>query len=276
MGGGGDSNSKLNAGELAAAGFVTGAIEVIILQPMLYCKNATQQGLPLTLDPRTLYRGVFMSVGNMATLTMLQFPLTGAVKKAITGGAERPLSDAEKLGSAFIGGGLSGFACAPMEGIMIQQQRFGKSLLATPGLMIQEAGPLGLMRGLFMSCGRESIFTMGYLGMGPVFSGKFMDQGYSQVTSKLAGSICGGVIAATLSHPMDTMKTCMQGDIQRKTYGTLTQTFSTLMKNGGPSRFFSGWTWRTGRMCCAMGIMTECSVRVPKLLFPHHFTEDDH
>ena len=43
-----------------------GTIEVVILQPMLYCKNATQQGLPLTLNPAVLYRGIAVSIGNMA------------------------------------------------------------------------------------------------------------------------------------------------------------------------------------------------------------------
>lgn len=36
--------------------------EVSLLQPMLYLKNATQQGLPFTLNPAVLYRGLAMSV----------------------------------------------------------------------------------------------------------------------------------------------------------------------------------------------------------------------
>jgi len=48
--------------------------------------TASQQGLGFTLDPRILYRGLAMSVGNMAILTGLQFPLTGAVRSLMTGG----------------------------------------------------------------------------------------------------------------------------------------------------------------------------------------------
>ena len=41
----------------------------------------------------------------------------------------------------------------------------------------------------------------------------------------------------------------MQGDIEQKTYGTLTETASTLYhKEGGVGRFFRGWSWRTTRM----------------------------
>ena len=31
-----------------------------------------------------------------------------------------------------------------------------------------------------------------------------------------AGASGAGMIAATLSHPLDTIKTCMQGDLERK------------------------------------------------------------
>ena len=53
---------------------------------MLYCKNATQQNLPLTVNPSVLYRGVVTSATNMAIITGVQFPLTGLISKAISGG----------------------------------------------------------------------------------------------------------------------------------------------------------------------------------------------
>ena len=107
---------KMSPMENAAIGVGAGTMEVCALQPMLYWKNATQQGLPLTLNPRLLYRGLSTSVINMATLTGLQFPLTGAVSKVITGGADRDLGNGEKILAAFAGGFLSGFACGPFPG----------------------------------------------------------------------------------------------------------------------------------------------------------------
>ena len=87
-----------------------------------------------------------MSVGNMGILTGLQMPLTGAVRSAMTGGVVREMSSKELVVSGFIGGALSGFVCAPMELVMIQQQRFGTSLLATPAAVM--AGGGGEMRNL--------------------------------------------------------------------------------------------------------------------------------
>lgn len=263
---------KMSHFETLLVGVASGTIEVTILQPMLYCKNATQQGLPFTLDPRVLYRGLFMSVGNMAILTGLQFPLTGAVQKVFTGGEIRKLSKGEQIGSGFIGGAISGFACAPMELVMIQQQRFGTSLLGTPAKIITETGLSGIFRGLFMSCGREGLFTAGYLGLGPVATQTLQDEyGFGEVSAKMGGAVCGGVIAASCSHPLDTIKTCMQGDIARKQYGTVSETAAQLLKEGGMGRFFNGWSWRTSRMILALFLMNECKVRLSPLFFPHHF-----
>lgn len=47
---------KLTTVECTALGIIGGIIEVSLLQPILYLKNASQQGLPFTLDPKLLYR----------------------------------------------------------------------------------------------------------------------------------------------------------------------------------------------------------------------------
>ena len=76
-----------------------------------------------------------------------QFPLTAAVSKAITLGESRKLSAAEQVGAGFAGGALSGVICAPMELVMVQQQRSGGSLLGTAGRVVREHGAGQLFRG---------------------------------------------------------------------------------------------------------------------------------
>jgi len=152
---GADALQRLTPVENLVLGVVAGTIEVTMLQPMLYCKNATQQGLPLTLNPAMLYRGISMSVINMSVITGAQFPLTGLCTKVVTGGAQRPLSSAEKISTGFMGGAISGFLCAPMELVMIQMQRHGGSLAFQTRRVIGEFGVTGLFRGLATACGRE-------------------------------------------------------------------------------------------------------------------------
>lgn len=263
---------KLSTTESTALGIAGGVIEVTILQPILYLKNASQQGLPFTLNPALLYRGLGVSCINMGILTGLQFPLTGAVTKAITGGAERALTGVEELSAALIGGAISGLACGPMELMMIQQQRFGLSLLATPAQIAREYGARGFARGITMSCGREGVYTGGYLGAAPVLTREFQERlGMQDSVAKLAAAIAGGTCAATLSHPMDTIKTCQQGDVARATYGSIAQTARVLYEREGVGAFFRGWAYRTGRMICAVFLLNECKLKLSPIMFPHHF-----
>lgn len=268
---------RLSPQENTAVGLAIGVIDVSSTQWMLYCKNATQQRLPLTMNPAVLYRGYSMSLVNMCVLSALQVPLTGLVTSAFTGGTARTLSGGELIGSGFVGGVLSGVVCAPMELTMIQQQRFGTSLLSTPSKIVAEAGVGGLFgRGLAMSCGREGVFTAGMLGLGPTIRRYASEKlGYGQGTSAMMGAIGGGVTVASLSHPMDTIKTCQQGDILGQTYGSVAQSFKTLLsQDGGAKRFFSGWSWRTGRMVLQCFLFDACKTNLSPIFFPHHFQDE--
>mmetsp|Transcript_56623 Transcript_56623/g.93595 ORF Transcript_56623/g.93595 Transcript_56623/m.93595 type:complete len:278 (-) Transcript_56623:311-1144(-) len=266
---------KLSALENLALGVVAGTVEVVMLQPMLYCKNATQQGLPLTIKPSLLYRGLGTSILNMSILSGVQFPITGAVSRVVTGGADRKLEASEKICSGFMGGAISGIICAPMELVLVQQQRHGGSLVFQTGRVLRDFGVTTLFRGLFTSCGREGLFTAGYLGMGPVFADALeQTYGLQRKIAEFVGAIGAGCIAATLGHPLDTIKTCMQGDIEQQKFKSMPSTAVTLMRDGGATAFFRGWSWRTSRMILAIFIMGQCKDQLPPYLFPYHFRSD--
>ena len=175
---------------------------------------------------------------------------------------------------SFVGGVLSGFVCSPMELVMIQQQRYGTSLAGTPAKIVAESGVRGLLgRGLAMSCAREGVFTAGMLGLGPAMRRYASEKlGYSDTNSAIFGAVGGGMIVASISHPMDTIKTCQQGDIGSKIYGSVIHSVKTLLsQDGGARRFFSGWSWRTGRMVYQTFLFDACKTRLSPIFFPHHF-----
>jgi len=97
---------RLTEVENTTLGIVAGAIEAIATQPLTYAKNARQQGMPLTLNPRQLtwpyhswlndlchcrllYRGVTISAANDGVMVGCQFVLTGYTQKLVTGGQAR-------------------------------------------------------------------------------------------------------------------------------------------------------------------------------------------
>ena len=164
---------------------------------------------------------------------------------------------------------MSGFVCSPLELVMIQQQNFGGTLLGTPPAVVKEHGIGRLLgRGLLMSCGREGVYTAGMLGVGPTvkrYGKERLEMGEAQ--SSLFGAVFGGSVVATISHPMDTVKTCQQGDLHGRLYTSIAHTAKVLGEDGGARRFFSGWGWRTGRMVVQCGLFDLCATRLGAALF---------
>jgi len=116
------------------------------------------------------------------------------------------------------------------------------------------------------------MIVAGYMGISPALGRELVEKyQMKEGQAKVIGAIGAGVIAASVSHPFDTIKTCMQGDLEQNTYKGFASTAKCLWQQAGLSRFFNGWAWRTGRMICAVFIMDECKMRLSPLLFPKYF-----
>jgi len=87
----------------------------------------------------------------------------------------------------------------------------------------------------------------------------------------VGGAVIAGVVCATLSHPLDTVKTCMQGDVQGLKYQSAAQTSMELYRQGGLPRIFSGWGWRTSRTVLQVFLVDKCRQMLCPLMFPHHY-----
>jgi hypothetical protein len=106
------------------------------------------------------------------------------------------------------------------------------------------------------------------MALGPVVSKKLTEStGVTGFAATFGGCSIAGVIAASLSHPFDTIKTVVQGDVDSKTYKGPGHAYKLLLEEGGPARFFSGWAWRTSRMIGALFIIGESD---------HHCSELNH
>jgi len=236
-------------------------------------KNATQQRLPFTLNPRLLYRGLAASITNMAVLTGIQFFATGKIAGMFTGNTPRPLNSSETIAAAFMGGAISGIACGPMELVMIQQQRHGGTIIGTPFRLLKDFGISGIFRGVTPAIGREALFTCGYLGVGPVLNSTLKNQfpNGNPFVLQMTAAIITAFPASFLSHPMDTIKTCMQGDMERATYKTFTKSCVVVYNQGGIGRFFRGYGFRYGRMVLDVYILNKAKEIIAPILYPQYF-----
>jgi len=154
---------------------------------------------------------------------------------------------------------------------MIQQQRFGGSLLGTPQKFVQEFGASSLYRGVGMTMGREAMFTMAMLGITPLIQTKLVEtSGMEKNTALAAGALTGACFAGTVTHPMDTIKTCMQGDLGAVKYGGVSATARTLIAEYGVVQgLFKGLTYRIALISTTFFLVNTFKQKTVPLLFPH-------
>merc|ERR1719446_1371402 len=120
---------------------------------------------------------------------------------------------------------------------MIQQQRFGGTVAGTVSRLVREQGVSSLLRGSLGTSGREAFYTAGYLGIVPATQKYFTKEyGLDPLAGNFVGATAGGLACAAITQPLDTAKTCMQGDIKGDKYKTITQTLRTLHHEYGSVR----------------------------------------
>lgn len=223
------------------------------------------------------YRGYPANVLNNGFCLMTQFYLNGVAKKVLAGGKDRPLSAAEQIGSGFAAGIGSGVVCGPLELIMIQQQRKGGSILSV-GTDLVRGGPSIVTRGTIALGLREGIYCAGFMGILPVVRKHIREHyahtpfGKSEDAARLTATFVAGPICSFASHPPDTVKTCMQGDIEQVRFKGYGKSTAVLMAESGVAALWRGLPWRLFRQCCAVFLFDKISSEVAPVLFPHAFS----
>lgn len=265
-----DPLRKLSEHENLSLGIATGVIEQMLTQPLLYWKNSFIQGLPFTVNPKLLYRGTAASVGNMSFTTGVQFYFGGLYQKMVTGGVGIEMTYSQEIGTAFMGGATSGPICSVMELVMIQQQRFGGSVVATCSRLVKEEGVSCLLRGSLATSGREAFYTAGYLGIVPATQ-RYLTKEYAldPLAGSFLGASVGGLACAAITQPLDTAKTCMQGDVKGDKYKTVSQTLRTLHQEYGSVRaMYRGYWWRGVYIIIDFLLLDYLKNQIAPVMFP--------
>jgi len=251
-----------------------GMIEVLLLQPFNYAKNMTQQQRKISLNPMVMYRGVASNCLNMGSCTMIQFAVGGELKNYVAGGdPNKVLSLPEEMACGVVAGSTSALVGSPLELVMIQQQRKGGNAAVRIKNILEN--PVNVGRGFVGAAVREALWTCGYLSIPPVVRRTLMDS-YPETfdtndKARIPAALLGGLFACYLTHPFDTIKTCMQGDIEREVYGSFTQTAKKIYSDSGFTGFYRGATFRYGRMVCAVFIMDLLREKIGRLMYPQAY-----
>jgi solute carrier family 25 (mitochondrial 2-oxodicarboxylate transporter), member 21 len=205
------------------------------------------------------FRGVTAAAAPLGPITALQVAVNGAIERAVTG-CDRGPTDPERVGVAMAAGAASSVLYSPVDLVVIQQQKLGlDSPGATISAIVKEHGAAGMMRGFWSCVGREAIYTAGYLGLAPIAKDYLTSNveyfKSNELAASIVGSSIGGTVAAVLTHPVDTSKTCAQSDIAGVKYPNARTALGMVYKEGGIKALYGGGLARTARLCGAFFII---------------------
>jgi hypothetical protein len=196
---------ETHCGQNFVVGPISAMAAVIFIQPMIYMKNQLQSAEHKRFEknPRILYRGV----GGFA----MSFAPTIAVQTVANGLFANFFNS---LLSAAAAGIVSAIVVCPAEGIMIQQQKSGQGFLKTVKA-IKAKSIFFFFKGIGSTGVREGLFSAAYLGATPMLKEKIQFYGIPEWGAQMLAGIISGSLAATFSHPFDTVKTRMQRDFSQ-------------------------------------------------------------
>eukprot|EP00976_Prorocentrum_cordatum_P071630 1180407-Prorocentrum_minimum.AAC.1 len=248
----------LSGTENVVLGAAGGIVETCIQMPLITYKICVQEGRALPKNFGGWYRGVFANAASLAPITALQMFANGVLEKTITGG-QRPPSELEQIATAMGAGSISALIYSPVDLLVIQQQKLKLPPMPAISHIVKHYGPLGMYRGFNACVVREAIYTAGYLGLAPVAVGRLNKMApwfeENPSTTRLIGACIGGTVAAMLTHPMDTAKTCLQADIGKEVYQNTRTAIPKIYEQGGIGMLYQGGLARTARLCGAFFII---------------------
>lgn len=235
----------------AAIGATAGTMEIIVNSPLIYLKNTLQQpDLKVSRNPMDWYRGFRMNVGAMGPTSAFQVCADAGLESVMPG------SDlTSKVARAFTAGALSAAVNGPVELVIIDQQKNNGSLQNTCKKLVSEAGWKVLTRGWTATALREGAFTTGYLVAFPELEKAVKNKVDNAVLAYVCAGGTTGLIVATATHPIDTVKTRMQADYMGSKMRTMRDAVRMVYKEGGISGFFSGVAPRAVRAGLAIPLM---------------------
>ena len=221
----------------AVLGVIGSSVEVAIQHPLMTIKNKYQQNKPIIFKPSNLYKGVFINMGSLGVITGAQFYLYKALYKQTN----------LDMFSSLTAGLLTGFIASPAEMFIIQRHNF-QSFIGMHSNLIKRFGIAKVYtRGIITCSSRESLYSAGMMTGTPVIEQYLNNIRGESLSNSIIASIVSGTIFATLSHPLDTIKTLYQ-----ENYSYNFQSKHLFNRN-----LFSGLIPRVGRIIGTFFIINE-------------------
>jgi hypothetical protein len=232
-----------------AEGFFLGVSEAITTHPMSYIKTrfqkletspstelAARRALvselieTLAKNPKVFYTGFGINALSTAPIAAFQVTLNEFFLNYRSGGDQKKLSSYEKLSCAFAAGALSACISTPAELIMTQQIDKNSTLADAAKAITHRAGMRALLQSSLPTMGRDGGYTMGYLALDDFLQKELSELLGYQINNVTAG-ILAGLIATTVTHPLDTIKTSLQLNLGSEAHKNIIEVTQKLLED---------------------------------------------
>lgn len=236
-----------------AVGSLAGVTEVCFLgQPLSYAMNQMVQGKALSRNPLHWYKGCGANAAGMAPITAIQKAVNSQVQALMKSKQEAELSDAQKMGAAFVAGATSAIAATPSEAIPVYMQKPENAQMTTR----QAAMDLKLRawRGLGTTATRDGLFTVGYSALAPMMQERAKTIMGASQAAEVVGGIAAGVVTAVATQPLAVVKTELQANPNHRNSFTVAQD---IYSKEGLKGLYKGITARGARVMIAIPVLTK-------------------
>jgi hypothetical protein len=184
-----------------------------------------------------------MNIAAMGPTTAFQTATNAALERNMPGTEPHM-----KIARAFLAGVASATLCAPIDLIILDQQKNNRNALKTLQHLYRETGARVCIRGWTATALREGPWSVAYLSVFPMVQERIKSKIDNPVTGHATAYVGAGAISGTLvafvTHPVDTVKTHMQSDYTRIKNRTMYQTIRNIYATDGYKGFFKGATPR--------------------------------
>lgn len=261
-------STELSTYHNALMGAFGSTVEVFIQHPLLTYKNSIQSNYKIGLNLRSIYKGVGINALTMGPLTAVQFAGFGVLYNYCKQNNIFESDNTRSIISSTVAGALSGLIAGPTELMIVQQQKYNQSFAKSYINIKKNYGYRYFSKGLLPCIIRESAYVSGYCTLTPFFEKKLVNTSpnlYKEksVKTSLTASIISGLIAGSISHPFDTIKTYSQSHIDTNSV----QLVRNVVKEKGIIFLYKGIAPRSLRIAGTFFILNECQKIYKSFMF---------
>lgn len=254
----------LTKGENFVVGAFGSLIASMIQMPILTWKFCTQRGVALPETWVGMYRGIGMRLSAVIPLNVTTMIANGVLENLFGATDTKPLTRKQKLMCAFLAGCISSPIQSIMDTTIVHQQRLGLGFVDTWGTLLNEFGIHALLHGTLATAARESIGSIGFLLLTPIFAeivSATCDFGpgfWSKVALAFIGSFPAAFISSFITMPIDAAKTISMVDMGQVNVTSTWHATANIVNDNGVLALYKGFPQRTLVLVITMFILPVC------------------